>query len=233
MGPLGALQGLQRGPWMQLEKGPWKTVSWKNKRAPTVLTAPRSAQQPTKSPTAPVATTFPRHRPWSPRVPCGPRRPSQLTENLLPICDSFVSHYLLLKFNVWTDGWTVGRTNRWTDGWMDRQTYRRTWIDKYVERQIVYPSVCLSTFCENLVPICHSSVSLSFYISANRQTDRQTDRQTEIQTDWQTDRQPDKHQTDRHKDRHTDIHHSEKKKYILNLSKKKQILDLGLCAHRP
>jgi hypothetical protein len=56
-------------------------------------------------------------------------------------------------------------------------------------------------------------------------------------TDGQTDRQMDG-QTDRHRladspsSVNSTIHLSEKKKYIFNLSKKKQILDLGLCAHR-
>jgi hypothetical protein len=63
--------------------------------------------------------------------------------------------------------------------------------------------------------------------------DEQTDRQTDRQTDIQKDRQTDRHRlADSPSSVNSTIHLSKKKKYIFNLSKKKQILDLGLCAHR-
>jgi hypothetical protein len=101
-------------------------------------------------------------------------------------------------------------------------------MDKYTDCLFVCLPVSLS------VRIWfHSVLLLSFFLSliqclsglAGRQRDRQRDRQTNRhrQANRQTDRQSSVNST---------INLTKKKKYILNVSKKKQILDLGLCAHR-
>jgi hypothetical protein len=90
-----------------------------------------------------------------------------------------------------------GRMDSWTDRWIDRQTYRMTDRWTNIDRQIVYPSVRLSAFCENLFPICRS---FSLYFSVSGRTDGWTngrmDERKDGRTHGQTDRQMDG-QTDR------------------------------------